>query len=442
MHLNSSVTHSSVITFLKNIFHESLLFHFIFALFILSSCSKNNVDKNNSPVITSVSPLEGPKDTRVTILGSNFGNNSSNTSVFFNDHKATILGIYNDKIICNVPVKAGSGAIKVVTSTNGTANGPLFTYKYTAIVTTLAGSINGYADGTGSAAKFGQSNGLCNDESGNVYMVDYFNSKVRKVTTGGVVTTVAGGDLGYADGTGSTALFSGPLGIVYAGNNNFYIADTYNHLIRKMSAGGVVSTIAGTPVSAGFADGNGTAAKFYNPAAICVDANGNLYVADALNHKIRKVTSNGNVTTLAGSSQGYQDGEGTNAKFNQPSGICVDAQGNVYVSEFNNHKIRKITPSGIVSTLAGSSPGTADGLGVAAQFYGPAGICIDKQGNIWVADSMNDRIRKVTPNGEVTTIIGAVTNEFARPSGVSIDSDGVLYVMDTYAYRIRKIIVD
>lgn len=442
MHLFSSVTLFAVISFLKNILHRSLLFHFIIGLFILSSCSKNNADKNSSPVITSVSPLEGAKDTRVTIHGSNFGNDGSKTSVFFNDHKATILGINDEAIICNVPVKAGSGAIKVVTSNNTTANGPLFTYKYTAVVTTLAGSINGYADGTGSAAKFGQSNGLCNDESGNVYMVDYYNSKVRKVTTGGVVTTVAGGDMGYADGSGSAALFSGPLGIVYAGNNNFYIADTYNHLIRKMSAGGVVSTIAGTPLSSGFADGDGTAAKFYNPAAICADANGNLYVADALNHKIRKVTPNGIVTTLAGSSQGYQDGEGANAKFNQPAGICVDTQGNVYVSEFNNNKIRKIAPSGIVSTLAGSTPGTADGVGVAAQFYGPAGICIDKEGNIWVADSMNDRIRKVTPNGEVTTIVGAVTSEFARPSGVSIDSNGVLYVMDTYAYRIRKIIVD
>ena len=412
---------------------------------MLSSCSKEKDNKDNPPVITNVWPLEGPKGTRVTIQGSHFGNNGANTSVFFNDRRASILSINDETIVCNVPEKAGSGTIKVVTANNTEVSGPLFKYKFTAMVTTLAGGLNsGYVDGIGVDAKFGQSHGLCNDEWGNVYMVDYFNSKVRKVTPQGVVTTIAGGTSGYADGTGSAALFAGPMDIVYAGNNNFYIADTYNHMIRKMSVGGVVSTIAGAG-SVGFANGNGTAAKFYNPRAICLDANGNIYVAEALNHKIRKISPSGDVTTLAGSSQGYQDGEGTNAKFDQPGGICVDAQGNVYVSEFNNNKIRKITPSGVVSTLAGSSAGSADGVGAAAQFNGPAGICIDKDGNIFVTDSKNNCIRMVTPSGEVTTltITGDIVNHnFFNPTGISIDANGVLYIMDTYLYRIRKIILD
>ena len=416
-------------------------------LTVFTSCSKNGSDNNNNnintdPLIDIVSPLTGPKNTAVMIKGAHFGNDVSKTKVYINGVAATVSSVNDATIWCKVPVKAGSGIVKVVTANGKTVNGPSFTYKYTATITTLAGGTNGYADGTGTAAQFGQSNGLCNDSAGNVYMVDYFNSKVRMVTPAGVVTTIAGGAFGYADGIDTSALFSGPLGICYAGNGNFYIADTYNYLIRKMTSAGVVTTVAGTPNVIGYQDGNDTVAKFNNPAAICIDASGNLYVADAMNNKIRKIDTNGNVTTLAGSSEGYADGPGLSAKFSQPSGICVDPQGNVYVAEFINDKIRKISPAGVVSTLAGSTAGSSDGVGTAAQFTGPAGLCIDKDGNIFVAEAGISRIRMVTPSGVVTTIAGDTSPEFFYPSGVSIDSQGILYVMDTYNYRIRKIILD
>jgi sugar lactone lactonase YvrE len=272
------------------------------------------------------------------------------------------------------------------------------------VVSTLAGSgVAGFANGTSSVAKFWNPSGVAVDSNGNVYVADTSNHLIRKITTSGVVSTFAGtGSSGYADGT--IAQFNTPLGLAVDTNGNVYVADQQNYRVRKITPAGVVSTLAGSGIN-GFADGIGTAAKFSLFEHIAVDAAGNIYVADDYNNRIRKITSTGTVTTIAGSgASGYSDGIGTSAVFANPIGISVDASGVIYVSDFENHKIRKILPSGVVSTLAGSTFGYADGNGSSAKFYYPFGIAVDLSGNVFVADSENYRVRKITNNNLSATI--------------------------------------
>uniref|UniRef100_UPI003743F19A hypothetical protein n=1 Tax=Psychroflexus aurantiacus TaxID=2709310 RepID=UPI003743F19A len=233
----------------------------------------------------------------------------------------------------------------------------------------MAGSTSGFADGTGRSAQFSKPYGVAVDASGTVYVADYNNHRIRKTTPAGVVSTLAGSTQGFADGTGSSAQFSKPYGVAVDASGNVYVADFNNHRIRKTTPAGVVSTLAGS--TSGFADGTGSSAQFSKPYGVAVDASGNVYVADFNNHRIRKTTPAGVVSTLAGSTQGFADGTGSSAQFNYPIGVAVDASGTVYVADANNHRIRKITPAGAVSTLAGSTYGFADGTGISAQFANP-----------------------------------------------------------------------
>jgi serine/threonine protein kinase, bacterial len=274
------------------------------------------------------------------------------------------------------------------------------------LVSTFAGSpgISGSANGLDTATFF-KPFGVATDVSGNVYVADAGNNKIRKISPAGVVSNFAGtGNAGSADGT-DTATFNSPLGVALDKSGNVYVADNGNNLIRKISPAGVVSTLAGTTI-AGADNGAGKAATFNSPESLAVDAAGNVYVADYGNNLIRKITPAGTVSTLAGSgTAGSANGTGMAASFNSPFGIAVDAAGNVYVADSGNNLIRKITASGTVSTFAGNGvKGANDAAGTAASFNTPAGIAIDAAGNLYVADENNNLIRKITLSGGVTTI--------------------------------------
>ena len=351
--------------------------------------------------------------------------------------------------------------------------------------TTFAGEIgNDSRDGAGTAARFVRPIGIAVDAGGTLYVADAGSHAIRKISPSGVVTTFAGlaGRRGRADGTGSAARFNEPEGVAVDGSGNVYVADTGNNTIRKISPGGVVTTLAGSPGYGGSTDGTGGAARFSSPYDVAVDATGTVYVADTYNNMIRRITAFGVVTTVA-------------ANLDYPRGVAVDGSGNLFVADPYNYLIRKITPSGAVSTypnldtyfdirdvavdasgnvfvgggaeswdlrvhkvtpggvvtpLAGSgNPGNADGAGSTAEFGGQLGVAVDASGNVFVADSANQTIRKITAGGIVTTLAGARDNgsndgvgsaaRFQSPNGVAVDAGGNLFVADTYNATIRKV---
>jgi sugar lactone lactonase YvrE len=318
-------------------------------------------------------------------------------------------------------------------------------------VSTLAGSDTpGLVDGIGSMAKFNYPCGMVLDPAGNLYVSDHSNHSIRKITLGGIVSTFAGtGVAGFADGHRLEARFNYPYGLAMDAQGNFYVGDVVNHRIRKISPDGIVTTLAGS--KKGFADRTGTMARFNHPYGVTVDAQNNVYVADSYNNKIRKVAPDGKVSTLAGNgNDGFVDGYASEAEFYVPIGIVVDAAGNVYVGDEGNSSIRKITSAGEVITLAGNGKFSfSDGVGRNAAFNAPGGIAIDASGNLYVADYLNNCIRRVTPSGTVSKIAGNRKKGFADgspseaqfyyPFGIAVDPQGIVYVGDQFNHRIRKI---
>ncbi len=272
-------------------------------------------------------------------------------------------------------------------------------------VTTFAGGSRGSTDGTGADARFNYPEEVAVDGDGNVYVAGGGDHTIRKITPAGVVTTLAGvaESSGSTDGTGTDARFNFPYGVAVDRDGNVYVADRDNHTVRKVTPAGVVTTLAGTAGSSGSDDGTGADARFNYPRGVAVHRDGNVYVADRDNHTIRKITPAGVVTTLAGAagSYGSTDGTGTAARFSGPHGVAVDGDGNVYVADAYNHTVRKVTPAGVVTTLAGTagSSGLADGTGPLARFNSPAAVAVDGDGNVYVTDRNNHAIRTVTPAG-------------------------------------------
>ena len=325
-------------------------------------------------------------------------------------------------------------------------------------INTMAGhAAPGSEDCFGSNGHFRQPVAVAADAAGNIYVADMGNGTIRKVGTNGFVTTFAGfaGNFGSANGTGTNAQFYGPQGITADGAGNLYIADTANVTIRKISPAGTVSAFAGAVGNFNSFDGTGVNAQFYQPEGVAVDNGGNVYVADAWNHTIRKINPAGLVSTLAGLAGKFGGADGANgkARFHRPSGIALDSTTNLFVTDSLNHTIRRITLGGTVSTIAGLAGvwGNADGTNNSARFFQPQGIFVLNASNVFVADSGNQTLRRISAVGTnwvVSTIAGLPGSagsadgtgsaaQFYFPAGLALDSAGHLYVADSGNNLIR-----
>lgn len=323
------------------------------------------------------------------------------------------------------------------------------------VVRTIAGAAGRVltADGVGTSARFDSPYATAVDSTGVVYVADSSAHVIRRIGTDGRVMTFAGlpGSFGIDDGTADGARFYSPTGIAIDSAGNLYVADSMNSTIRKITPGRVVTTFAGSGRSRGATDGTGSAARFAQPFGIAVDGAGTVYVTDSQANTIRKITSAGVVTTLAGQSGsgGSTDGTGTAARFLVPYGIAVDSTGTLYVVDHGNHTIRRITSAGVVTTLAGTagSAGAVDGAGAAARFHYPSGIAVGRDQTVYVADTDNQLIRAITPSGEVSTIGGSSRSgsadgtgtaaQFLNPKGIAVSTSDRLYIADLGNRMIR-----
>jgi sugar lactone lactonase YvrE len=362
-------------------------------------------------------------------------------------------------------------------------------------VYTIGGSagLQGNTDGAGVFARFNSPSALAVDTLGNLYIADQGNDTIRVsgsvllgsgsgsnsnstgnssgsgsgssgssssgsgTNSSGGNSNTSSGNSGSSSGTGSTGsgssdplagsvspttsggagFFVRPAGVVLDSAGNLYVADANNHTIKKVTPGGAVSVFAGTSGVVGSVDGIGTSAQFSQPAGMAIDSTGDIYVTDTANAVIRKISPSGVVTTVAGSvaTRGTTDGTGTAALFNAPSGIAIDGAGNLYVADSSANTVRKITPAGVVTTLAGSAMvrGETDGKGSDALFNNPTGIAVDGLGNLYVADTFNDIIRKITPAGSVTTLAGSagISGTFDGTGGLSLFNQPIGVAVDS-----------
>ena len=332
------------------------------------------------------------------------------------------------------------------------------------IITTLAG--NGIASGSGDGGPATQATlntpaSVAIDTSGNVYVADAFNHRVRRVAPDGVITAYAGtGQAGF-DGDGAQAVdaqLRSPLGVAVDGAGNLYIADTYNHRIRKVTADGIVSTIAGTGESGFGGDGGpGTAAMLSYPTGIAVTGDGTLYIADTRNHRVRKLAADGTIYTAAGTGAAGYNGDGGPAdlaRLNSPRDVAVSADGALYIVDRENRRVRRVDADGVITTVAGTgSSGFNGDRGEATQanLRAPYGVAVDPYGNLYIADTFNHRVRKVDPGGSISTVAGSDRFGFSGdgfgagfaalhyPLSVAVDIAGNLYIADTFNHRIRKV---
>ena len=301
------------------------------------------------------------------------------------------------------------------------------------VISTIAGTGTAGFSGDGGPATLAQLNSVTSlalDAAGNVYIADPYNYRIRKVTTDGIISTVGGNGIAGFSGDGgpaTSAQLSLPLGIAVDTASNIYIADVNSFRIRKVTSDGVISTVAGFSTAGYSGDGGSpTSARFSSPRAVAMDAAGNLYIADAGNARIRKVTPNGVVSTVAGNGTPGFSGDGgpaTSAQLQFPWGVAVDSAGNLYIADSANNRIRKVTPGGTISTIAGTGPNGFSGDGgpaILARFRTPRGLALDGRGNLYIADYYNNRIRKLTPDGMIATVVGNGTADDSGDGSLAV----------------------
>jgi sugar lactone lactonase YvrE len=332
------------------------------------------------------------------------------------------------------------------------------------IISTFAGTGTGGFSGDGGSAlnaELYEPEGLARDGSGNIYVADGANNRIRVISTSGIISTFAGnGTAGYGGdgGLATNANLNYPSGVAVDNKGNVYIADQSNHCVRKVDTTGIITTIAGTGILGYSGDGGvGTSAQLHTPSGVTVDTIGNVYIADANNNRVRKVNTGGIITTVAGNGTAGFSGDGgqaTVAAVNHPTGVAVDNAGNLFIAAWGNQRIRKVNTSGTISTIAGNGTAGFSGDGGAAtlaELNNPFGVQLDGAGNLYVADFVNNRIRRINTSGTITTITGNGTSGFSgdggaatsaelyHPSGVIFDDSGNMYIADFVNNRVRMV---
>ena len=333
-------------------------------------------------------------------------------------------------------------------------------------ITTIAGTgFMGYSGDGGPAieAEFSRPRAVASDNSGNLYIADTANHRIRRVDAMGVIATIAGtGRRGYS-GEGGPAVeadLSWPEGLTLDSTGNLYIADSGNHRVRRVDGTRTINTVAGTGEVGYIGDGGlGVEAQLVQPEDVAVDEAGNLYIADRSSHRIRRVDSAGTITTVAGTGRAGYSGDGgpaVDAQLSLPKGVAVDASGNLYIADSFYHRIRRVDSAGTITTIAGTGRAGYSGDGgpaIEAQLRSPYGMAVDGAGNLYIADRDNHRIRRVDATGIITTIAGtgergllflgdggpAVEAPLSWPEGVAVDGSGNLYIADTVNHRIRRV---
>lgn len=425
---------------------------YVIILLLVASCAKD--DPKPTPLtIESFSPTSAAVGSQIQIIGTGFSSVPTDNNVQFNGVKAQVLtNPSSTSLTVTVPIST-SGKITVqvgsqtVTSSDDfmyltptiksfdpVAAGPganvrIFGSNFSTTLSDNIVKINGVkatisatnpsASELNVAVPAGCESGYITVQIGDMVTTSATEFFYRKPVT---VSTLAGGQVGYADGTNAVARFNGPAGVAVDADGFVYVAESRNHTIRKVAPNGTAVTLAGSG-SAGNLNGNWTSAKFNAPYGVALDAAGNVYVADTFNHSIRKITPSGDVTTLAGSGvAGYSNGNGVSAQFNTPYGVGVDINGNIYVGE--QDRIRKINKMGDVTTFA-------EGLGAVI------GLALDKDGNIFVTDSQGDEVKKITTSGNISSV--RKFDSISNLGGITVDKDGSLIIADFRLFVIWKI---
>ena len=440
---------------------------------------------NNSCLGTQTITLQPPSDLTATAASSSSINlawedNSTDESGFIVQRRregsgewvqiastaADTTTLSNDRLISKSTYLYRVQAFNDSESSAYSNEGEATTPAGTAVVTerrihTIAGRSDNGDNGPASESVLGNPQGVAVDSSGNLYIADSQNHRIRKVDSSGIITTVAGtGDGGYGGdgGLATSAMLNNPSEVAVDGSGNLYISDTRNLRIRKVDSMGTITTIAGTGTSGYSGDGGlATSAMLNNPSGVAVDSSGNLYIADFQNLRIRKVNTSGTITTVAGIGRSGYSGDGglaTSAMLNNPSGVAVDGSGNLYIADSGNLRIRKVDTMGTITTVAGTGVrgySGDGGLGTSAMLNDPSVVAVDGSGDLYIADRLNHRIRKVDNSGNIATVAGigrsghsgdggpATAARLDYPSGVAVDGSGDLYIADRFNHRIRKV---
>lgn len=322
-------------------------------------------------------------------------------------------------------------------------------------VTTFAGSGSAtYSNGSSTTGGLPGPSGIMIAKSGTMYVTEISGHRIRSISPEGTIGLMAGsGTVGWLDGSSTSARFNQPGGATEDPEGNLYIADTVNNRIRKITPAGNVETFAGTGTAGDVNTSNPLTSQFRSPQNIVRGKDGSFYISESAGNRIRKISPTGNVEVFAGSltaASGYADGAGANARFLTPYGITIDDNQNIYVADYGNHRIRKISPSGLVTTVAGSGvSGNLDGKGTAAQFNQPFDVSIDANQSLYISTRSGNMIRRITPDGEVKTLAGTgvagsvngdgASATFNAPRGIAVGPDGLVYVADYGSRRIRLV---